>query len=297
MKKKNAGSAIKVHKSHSPGMEAWIRLRKNKRAVVMMIIIGIIFLIAIFANVIVKYEVCITQDPVIRLQEPSAEHWFGTDNYGRDIFARIIHGTRIAILFGFGATAIAMVLATIIGTSTAYFGGLYDNIITRILDTLMTIPVLLLAIAIVSGFGSGLVQLMLAMTVGQTPSFSRIVRSSALAVSGQDYVEAARALGAPDFWIIMKYIVPNVISTILLQGTMQVGANILMGATLSFVGLGVQAPTPEWGMMMSESMQYFQYKPYLVLIPGLALVITSLAINTFGDCLRDAFDPRLKGKA
>jgi peptide/nickel transport system permease protein len=257
-----------------------------------------LFGLAIFADIIANYDLlAVKQNVANRLLFPGAEHWFGTDLYGRDIFARIIHGTRIALILGFGATTISVIIASILGSTSAYFGGRFDYLVTRIVDTLLAIPSLLLALALVASIGSGLIQLVIAISLGQIANFTRIIRSVALSVVNLEFIEAGKALGASDSWIILRYVIPNIIGIVLIQGAMQVSMNILMGATLSFVGLGIQVPTPEWGAMLAEGLSYMQYRPYLVIVPGIFLMITALSINTFGDCLRDAFDPRLKGKS
>lgn len=285
-------------KKNSMLRETWRRLKKNPRAMAALSFLIFFFLVAIFADAIADYQVeVVTQIPAQRLQTPNAEHWFGTDNYGRDIFARIVHGTRIATLYGFGATLIGIVVGSLVGTTSAYFGGRIDNFIMRIVDVMSTIPSLLLALAIVAGLGGGLTQVVIALAVGQIPNFVRVVRSSALSIVNMEYLEAGRALGASHLWLISKYVVPNVISIILIQGAMNVSFNLLMGATLSFVGLGAQVPTPEWGFMLKEGLSFMEFYPHIVVIPGLCLMLVALAINTFGDCLRDALDPRLKGKA
>ena len=289
---------VKKAKKNSMMREAWRRLKKNPRAMVALCFLVFFFLVAAFADVIADYQMeAVKQVPLDRLQGPSAEHWFGTDNYGRDIFARIVHGTRIAILYGFGATLIGIVIGSLVGTASAYFGGRVDDVIMRIVDVMSTIPTLLLALAIVAGLGSGLPQVVIELAVGQIPNFVRVVRSAALSVVNMEYLEAGKALGANHLWLISKYVIPNVISIILIQGAMNVSFNLLMGATLSFVGLGVQVPTPEWGYMLKEGLSFMEGYPHLVVIPGICLMLVALAINTFGDCLRDALDPRLKGKA
>lgn len=293
-----ARPASGAKKKNSQGREIWGRLKKNRRAMVSLAFIILLFLTALCADFIADYEqVAIKQNVIERLQSPSAAHWFGTDYYGRDMFARVVHGTRISIILGFGAASISILLATVVGTSAAYFGGRVDNVITRIVDTLMAIPSLLLALAIVASFGVGLPQLVVALSAGQIANFTRMVRSASISVVNQEFIEAAKARGASHLRIIVKYIVPNIIGTILIQGTMQVSINILMGSMMSFVGLGVQIPRPEWGSMLGEGLAYMVYSPHLVVIPGICLMLTALAINSFGDCLRDAFDPRLKGKA
>lgn len=288
----------KKAKKNSTFHEGWRRLRKNPRAMVALGFLIFFFLVAIFADFIADYQTqVVMQVPAERLQPISAAHWFGTDNYGRDIFARIVHGTRIAVLYGFGATLIGIVIGSLVGTTSAYFGGRIDDIIMRIVDVMSTIPTLLLALAIVAGLGGGLIQVVIALAVGQIPNFVRVVRSSALSVVNTEYLEAGKALGAGHLWLISKYVMPNVISIILIQGAMNVSFNLLMGATLSFVGLGAQVPTPEWGFMLKEGLSFMEFYPHIVIIPGLCLMLVASAINTFGDCLRDALDPRLKGKA
>jgi peptide/nickel transport system permease protein len=278
--------------------EVWGRLKKNKRAMVSLSVIVILFGLAIFADLIANYDLrAVKQNVANRLLFPTIDHWFGTDLYGRDIFARIIHGTRIALILGFGATSISIIIASILGSTAAYFGGKFDYVVTRIVDTLLAIPSLLLALALVASIGSGLIQLVIAISLGQIANFTRIIRSAALSVVNLEFIEAGKALGASHSWIVLRYVIPNIIGIVLIQGAMQVSMNILMGATLSFVGLGIQVPIPEWGAMLAEGLSYMQYRPYLVIVPGIFLMITALSINTFGDCLRDAFDPRLKGKS
>lgn len=285
-------------KKKSQFNEVWGRLKKNKRAMVSLSVVVLLFGLAIFADVIANYDLlAVKQNVANRLQFPSPEHWFGTDLYGRDIFARIIHGTRIALILGFGATSLSIIIASIVGATAAYFGGRFDYVVTRIVDTMLAIPSLLLALALVASIGSGLFQLVIAISLGQIANFTRIIRSAALSVVNLEFIEAGKALGASHSWIVLRYVIPNIIGIVLIQGAMQVSMNILMGATLSFVGLGIQVPTPEWGAMLAEGLSYMQYRPYLVIVPGIFLMITALSINTFGDCLRDAFDPRLKGKS
>jgi peptide/nickel transport system permease protein len=285
-------------KKKSQFNEVWGRLKKNRRAMASLSVIVLLFGLAIFADIIANYDLlAVKQNVANRLLFPGAEHWFGTDLYGRDIFARIIHGTRIALILGFGATTISVIIASILGSTAAYYGGRFDYLVTRIVDTLLAIPSLLLALALVASIGSGLIQLVIAISLGQIANFTRIIRSVALSVVNLEFIEAGKALGASDSWIILRYVIPNIIGIVLIQGAMQVSMNILMGATLSFVGLGIQVPTPEWGAMLAEGLSYMQYRPYLVIVPGIFLMITALSINTFGDCLRDAFDPRLKGKS
>lgn len=286
-----------MQKSNNPYAEAWHRLRKNKVALASMFVIILLILIAVFANVIVDYDKAITQDASAVLALPSAEHWFGCDHLGRDLFARIIHGSRISLLLGFGTTLLTTVVAVILGTSAAYFGGKFDNLLMRAFDILISVPSVLLALAISAGFGNGVPQLICAIAIGQLASFTRVIRSAVLNLVDQDYIEAERALGLNNARIIMTHIIPNAMGTILVQATMQVARNILMGALLSFLGLGAPVPTPEWGQIASDGIQYLRYASHIVLFPTIFISITALSINLFGDGLRDALDPKLKGKA
>ncbi len=252
---------------------------------------------ALFADLIVDYSAAITQSAADKLASPSAEHWFGCDGLGRDLFARIIHGSRISLLLGFGTTAITTVTAVALGTTAAYFGGKFDSLLMRAFDILISIPRVLLALAISAGFGTGIPQLVCAITIGQLASFTRVIRSAVLNLVDQEYIEAARSMGFGTGKIIVSEILPNALSTILVQATMMVSANILSGTMLSFLGLGVPVPRPEWGAIMSDGLDYIRYASHLVIFPTIFIAITALSINILGDGLRDAFDPRLKGKA
>ena len=284
----------KKRRSNGQGADIWRRLRQNKKAVGAMIVLAFLLFLVVFANLLIPYGNAVDINPPDRLQWPNAEHWFGTDHYGRDIFARIIYGARVTLLIGFGATAISALIGTAIGTTSAYLGGKADAVITRILDTWMAIPSLLVTLALIAGIGRGLPQTIVALAVGGIPGFSRILRAAALDVVNRDYMEAVRALGASRKRAVFKHVVPNVMSQVLIQATSSVSGNILLGATLSFLGLGAQPPAPEWGYMLAEGIDNYQFYSYLVSIPGLAIAITALAINILGDALLDALDPRLK---
>ena len=288
----------KKFRKRGQSFEVWSRLKKQKVAMFSLAGIILLVVIAIFADLIANYDLTvIAQNVDARLQFPNLTHWFGTDSYGRDFFARIIHGVRTAMLMGVLATIISLFISTVIGCITAYFGKTVDMVIMRIMDIISAIPSLIISIAIVAGLGNGLWQLIIALAVGAIAPNVRMIRSVALGVSRMDYIEAAIAQGAGTGRILRKYIFPNIISMVIIQGTQMVAGNILIGAALSFIGLGIKPPSPEWGVMLSEGVSYMQTYPFLVIIPGLAIVFTSLVIMTFGDSLRDAFDPHLKGKA
>lgn len=285
-------------KRRSPLGEVWSRLRKRPVAMLSLAGILLIILVAIFADVIADYSTMVIQQDVYNKFLPaSGEHWLGTDHLGRDVFGRIVHGTRTALIMGFGANIITCLIALVLACTCAFFGGKVDLVIMRFVDVLASLPSLVLALAISAGLGSGLWQLIVALAVGNIAPITQMFRSSALSEANKEYMEAGKALGASNFWMMTRYLLPNMLSIVLIQLTSYVAINILMGATLSFIGLGVKAPQPEWGMMLAEGLQYYTTYPQLVIIPGLFLVFTALCIMTFGDCLRDAFDPKLKGKS
>ena len=287
---------MKKTKKHGQLFEVWRALLKNRTAVAAMIFIIILILVAIFADVIADYKTVVIKNNVSqRLQPPSKEHWFGTDGYGRDIFARIVHGTRISLQIGIFTTLMSMAGGMIVGSVAGFYGGTVDSIIMRICDIFMSIPAILMAMAIVAALGQGLFNLMIALTVTSIPTFARIMRSQILTIRESEYVEAARASGSSDFAIIFEHIIPNAVGPLIVQATLGVATGILSAAGLSYVGLGVEPPRPEWGAMLSEARSYMRQYPYLLIFPMIMIVLTALSFNLFGDGLRDAMDPRLKG--
>ena len=275
--------------------EIVIRMRRNRPAMIGLAIVIVLVLAALFADVIADYDtVVIKQNVAIRLQGPSAAHWFGTDEFGRDIFARIVHGARISLMVGIVAVSIALALGGTLGAIAGYFGGAVDNIIMRMMDIFLSIPILLLAIMIVSALGSSMLNLMIAIGISSMPTFARVTRASVLSVKDQDYIEAARAIGATNRKIILRHILPNCLAPIIVQATLRVATAILSTASLSFIGLGIQPPAPEWGAMLSSGRSYIRDAPHIVVIPGLVIMITILALNLLGDGLRDALDPKMK---
>lgn len=286
--------ATKKFKKKNQLKEIWKRIKKSKTAMVGLVIIIMFILVAIFADVISDYNLAITNNPSVRLQGPSAEHWLGTDTYGRDVFARIVHGARYSLMIGFVTTALAVTIGGLFGAIAGYYGGKIDGIIMRIMDTVMAIPPILLALSIVASLGPGLRNLLIAMTISSVPSFTRVIRSVILSVVGQDFIEAARACGTTDIRIILRHIIPNAIGPIIVQATMSISAMIISAAGLSFLGMGIRPPAPEWGSMLADSREFMRYYPYLVIIPGVTIVLAALSFNLLGDGLRDALDPRLK---
>lgn len=287
--------SMSEYKKQSQWKETWRRLRKNKSAMAGLIVIILICLIAIFADVIADYELdAITQHIPEKLQGPSAVHWFGTDEFGRDIFARCIHGARVSLMMGLLSTVLSFSLGLLLGAVAGYYGGIVDSVIMRIMDMLLCIPAILLALVIVAALGTSIPNLLLAITIGNAPSFARMIRASIISVANQEYIDAARICGTQNRRIILRHIIPNTMGPIIVQATMSVAGCITATAGLSFVGMGIQAPRPEWGAMLSSGREFMRYHPYIVIIPGLFIVITALCINLFGDGLRDAMDPRLK---
>lgn len=285
---------IKRPKRKSQAKEIWRRMKKNRIAMVGLVIISIILLCTILADVIVSYDYSLEQNMDLRYAAPSGDHWFGCDNYGRDIFARVIHGTRNSLIMGIGAVVVGILLGGFFGSITGYFGGKLDTVIMRIMDVFNTIPFMLLALAIASALGPSLTNVLIALMISMVPYYTRVIRASILNVVGQDFIEAGKACGTPTRFIILKHVLPNAIGPVIVHATMSVGTMILSASAMSFLGMGIQPPAPEWGSMLNEGKDYMLYAPHLVIFPGLAIVLTALSVNLMGDGLRDALDPRLK---
>lgn len=273
--------------------EAWIRLKRDKKAMLGLIIIGILVCCALFPDFLAPYGLD-EQRPKEALQWPNLTHPMGTDNFGRDIFSRIIYGARTSIVVGFVAVSFACITGTLLGAVAGYYGGKVDNVIMRCMDVLMAIPSTLLAISIAAALGSGLINLMIAAGIGTIPSYARTVRASVLTIKDQEYIEAARAGGAGDLRIVIRHIIPNCLAPIIVRSTLGVASAILTCASLSYIGLGIQPPTPEWGSMLNTGKAYLLNEWYMALFPGLAIMLVILALNLLGDGLRDAMDPRMK---
>ncbi|MBE5957092.1 MAG: ABC transporter permease [Lachnospiraceae bacterium] len=275
--------------------EIWQRLTRNKAAMFGLFIFLLLIFCAIFADQIADYDTKVIAPDYDHLCEgPSADHWFGTDELGRDIFARVVHGSRISLVVGIISVSVSLLFGGFFGAIAGYYGGTIDNIIMRIMDIFLAVPSILLAMTIVAAFGTELVFVMIAIGVSGIPNFARIVRAAVMSVKDQEFVEASKAMGASNATIIFKEIIPNCLAPIIVQATLAVASAILSTSSLSFIGLGVKPPTPEWGAMLASGRDYMRDAVHLTVFPGLAIIITILALNLLGDGLRDALDPRLK---
>ncbi|TDT57240.1 peptide/nickel transport system permease protein/oligopeptide transport system permease protein [Fonticella tunisiensis] len=282
-----------VEKTSSPWRNIWSELVKNKAAMVGLSIIVILILIALFGKYLMPYDPN-TGVLAESLQKPSSAHIFGTDEQGRDIFSRIIDGTKISLRVGITAVAIALTAGIIFGSFAGYYGGKIDMYIMRLMDIILAFPSLLLAIAFMSALGKGIDKAIIAISIVTIPEYARIVRGSILSVKENEYVQAAKAIGNNDMGIIFKHILPNVMSPIIVRATLGISTAILETSALGFLGLGIQPPQAEWGSMLGAGRGYFYNAPHIVLFPGIAITITVLAFNLFGDGLRDALDPKLR---
>lgn len=273
--------------------DVWIRLRRNKLAMVGMVIAILLALMAILAPLIAPYDYQ-AQSVTERLQLPSAAHLLGTDNMGRDILSRIIYGGRISLLVSLLAVSVSLVIGGLLGAVSGYFGGIVDAVIMRLMDIMMAIPGILLAVCISAALGGGVWQTALAIAVAGIAGVCRLVRAQTLTLRNKEYIEAARASGAGTMRILLSNIIPNCLAPIIVNTTMSIGGNIMMISALSFVGLGVQPPIPEWGAILNSGREYVTTFWPLITFPGIAIALTMFGFNVFGDGLRDALDPKLK---
>lgn len=283
----------KLVKQNGFWRDVWVRLRRNKGAMFALGMLVLLVLCAIFADFIAPYPYEL-QDYSATFQFPNAKHWLGTDNFGRDILSRIIHGSRVSLLVGFSSIITAIIFGGILGAISGYYGGKIDNVLMRAMDILMAIPGMLLAISLAAALKPGLMNLVIAIAIADIPGYARVVRASVLTIKDQEFIEAAQCIGGSDPHIIFKHILPNCLAPIIVQATLGMAGAILSAASLSFLGLGIQPPTPEWGSMLSASRQYIRQYWHMATFPGLAIMITIFSLNVLGDGLRDALDPRLK---
>ena len=273
----------------------WRRLKKNRNAIIGMVVLTVIVFCGLFADFLFDYQTdAIKQNARNRLKGPSWEHPFGTDEFGRDILARIVFGTRPSLYIGIMSCILCCIVGVTCGALAGYFGGVIDNIFMRFFDVLLAVPSILLAIIIVASLGPSLFNIIVAISLSIVPQYVRITRASVMMVKDQEYIEAARAIGSGTFRTIMGHILPNCFAPILVQATLRVATVIADASALSFLGLGIPPPTPEWGAMLASGRGYLRDAPHIVLFPGLAIMVTILALNMLGDGLRDALDPKLK---
>ncbi|MEA4966392.1 MAG: ABC transporter permease [Oscillospiraceae bacterium] len=283
------------YRKQSQTKEVWRRFKKNRLAVVGLVILVVLILLAIFAGMFCDYDTkVIGQNYMERLQTPNAQHLLGTDSYGRDILARIIYGSRLSLSIGFLSIFSSLILGMVLGCISGYYGGLVDGVIMRITDIFLAVPPLLLAIAVVGVLGPTFLNLIIAMSVGYVPYFARVVRAPILQIRDKEYIEAAKAVGTGEFRIIVRHVLPNILSPIIVQVSISVADAIKSAASLSFIGLGIQPPAPEWGTMLAEGQDFIRQYPHLIIYPGIIIVITILALNLIGDGLQDAVNPKLK---
>ncbi|MBY7144873.1 ABC transporter permease [Virgibacillus sp. NKC19-3] len=290
----NPNTAVKPP---SPRLKNWKiafnKLKRNKPAMVGGILILFFIIVAIVGPFMAPYSPY-AQDLVNKLDPPSADHWFGTDSFGRDIFSRILHGMSITLYIGFFSVALGGTVGVLLGIVSGYYGKRTDSIIMRCMDVLLAFPGILLALAIVSVLGGNLINVIIAVAISSLPIFARITRGSTLSVKNLEYIDAMRALGASDLRIIFKHIFPNITSPIIVQATMYIATAVISASGLSFLGLGAQPPMPEWGAMLSDGRNYLYNAWHVAFFPGVMIVAVVLAFNVLGDGLRDALDPKMK---
>jgi peptide/nickel transport system permease protein len=274
--------------------EIWSRLMRDKTSMISLGFIVILILVAVFANFLLDEKLVTEQNVAERIQGPSAAHWFGTDLYGRDIFARVVYGSRISLSIGLLTVIISTVIGGLLGAIAAYYGGISDGIIMRITDVFLAIPEQLLAMTVVAALGATPASVIAALSIAVIPNRARLVRSAVLGIVDSQYVEAARAVGMRSQGIILKEIIPNTLGPIIVVSTQGIASIILTVSSLSYLGVGIQPPTPEWGAIIFEAREFLRIAPYMILLPGFVIVLTALAFNLAGDGLRDALDPRLK---
>ena len=296
MKTEQTTQAVaQTYKKRSQASAVWHRLKKNKLAMLGLFILCVLIGLAIFADFIADYDtVVVGQDMSQRLLTPSLEHIFGTDQFGRDVFARIIHGGRLSLSLSIISMSVAVAIGACIGAVAGYYGGRVDDVLMRLMDILLAIPPMLMSISIVAALGQSMINLLIALAIAYIPVFARVIRSTILSIKGQEFVEAARACGTSNARIILRHIIPNAIGPIIVEATLTMGAAILVISSLSFMGLGIEPPAPEWGTMLYEGREVIRSSPYLVIFPGIAIALSVMSLNLLGDGLRDALDPRLK---
>lgn len=285
--------ATRQNAVRTPVTEFWRKFKKQKLAVGAGLFVLLLVFVAIFAHWIVPFDPENFFDYDALNEGPSAKHWLGVDSLGRDIFSRIIMGAQISLAAGLSSVAMGAIVGTFMGLMAGYYQGWWERITMRISDVLLAFPGMLLAIGVVAILGSNMINVIIAVAVFSVPAFARLVRGNTLAIKQMTYVEAVRSVGASDWTIIMRHILPGTISPIVVYGTMRIGTSIITAASLSFLGMGAQPPTPEWGAMLNEARADMVLAPHVAIFPALAIFLTVLAFNLLGDGLRDALDPKI----
>ncbi|MBB5469858.1 glutathione transport system permease protein [Paraburkholderia sp. Clong3] len=290
----NAATPVASERAiRTPWSEFWRKFRKQHVALAAGVFVLLLIVVAIIAPHIVRYDPENFFDYDALNAGPSAAHWFGVDSLGRDIFSRILVGSRISLEAGFLSVAIGAVIGTFFGLLAGYYEGWWDRITMRVADVLFAFPGILLAIGVVAILGNGMINVICAVAIFSIPAFARLVRGNTLMLKQLTYIEAARSIGASDWTIMARHILPGTISSVVVYLTMRIGTSIITAASLSFLGLGAQPPTPEWGAMLNEARADMVTAPHIALFPSLAIFLTVLAFNLLGDGLRDALDPKL----
>lgn len=290
-----SSQAVRPTKGRSEWQRAWRLVRRNHAAMLSLFVLLFIILAAVFAPLIAPQDP-LYQDLPKRLQGPSAEHIFGTDRAGRDIYSRVIYGARVSLTVGLVSVVLGAVVGVTLGLFSGYYGGWIDRVTMRVMEIIQAFPGVLLAILIVAILGPGLFNVLVALSVFALPTMSRVARGSALSLKQQDFIQAARAVGVSDARIMVQHILPNALAPLIVMTTLRVAGVILAAASLSFIGLGAQPPTPEWGAMINEGRANLREAPYIMFFPGMAILITVLCLNFLGDALRDALDPRMRSQ-
>ena len=286
---------LKQYRGRSLAQETVRRLFKNRGAIVGMIFLIVLIVVAILSEFIFDYNTqIIGMNPLALYAAPSAEHPFGCDNMGRDILARICYGARYSLLIGIGSVANGLCIGIILGSLAGFYGGVIDNLVMRANDILYAIPNIMIAVVVVSILGTSPASLLFSLCISAASSLTRITRAAVMQIRGQEFIESAYAMGLPTWKVILRHIIPNCLSPIIVQCTLAVGNNIISASSLSFLGVGIPVPLPEWGAMLSDGRAYIRSAPWMCIFPGLAIMITVLALNLMGDGLRDALDPKLK---
>lgn len=275
--------------------EIWRNLKKNKAAMASLVFLALLVLLAVGSTLFMDYDLHIVQHNMEqRLLKPSLAHPFGTDQYGRDIFLRVLYGTRYSLSIGVVAVMVSLLIGGIWGVAAGYCGGVVEGVLMRLCDVFSSIPTTLMAICITTAFGRNIFVLMVSVGIVTTPAFVRVTRASIMTVRDQEYIEAARASGGRSLQIILSHVIPNALAPVVVLCTMRIATAIITASSLSFLGLGIPSPAPEWGAMLSEGRQFIRDHSYMTMYPGIAIIATVLAINIIGDGLRDAMDPKLK---